>query len=165
MMMMMRRLLFLRGGNHVYRRLSRSRSECVHTLRLSVSQNSQTLKFVLLSDDTERLRETERETFRERKVWCAKNKLRRAKRMVRLNVWRAEKTLIAREKKSFCFSLSLSCFFLAPAFFGSPFSLSKSFSLIRRRVSFPSLPQFWWICERFSESATLLLRNARRQNI
>ena len=35
---------------------------------LSVSQNSQTLKFVLLSDDTERLRETERETFRERKV-------------------------------------------------------------------------------------------------
>ena len=35
---------------------------------LSVSQNSQTLKFVLLNDDTERLRETERETFRERKV-------------------------------------------------------------------------------------------------
>ena len=35
---------------------------------LSVSQNSQTLKFVLLSDDTERLRETDRETFRERKV-------------------------------------------------------------------------------------------------
>ena len=70
-MMMMRRLLlllFLRGGNHVYRRLSRSLSECVHTLRLSVSQNSQTLKCVLLSDDTERLRETERETFRERKV-------------------------------------------------------------------------------------------------
>ena len=35
---------------------------------LSVSQKSQTLKCVLLSDDTERLRETERETFRERKV-------------------------------------------------------------------------------------------------
>ena len=40
---------------------------CSHAL-LSVSQNSQTLKCVLLSDDTERLRETERETFRERKV-------------------------------------------------------------------------------------------------
>jgi hypothetical protein len=65
-MMMMRRLLFLRGGNHVYRRLSRSLSECVHTLRLSVSQNSQTLKCVLLSDDTERLRETERERLSER---------------------------------------------------------------------------------------------------
>ena len=34
----------------------------------------------------ERLRETERETFRERKVCCTKNKRRRAKRMARLNV-------------------------------------------------------------------------------
>ena len=68
MMMRLLLLLFLRGGNHVHRRLSRSLSECVQTLRLSVSQNSQTLKCVLLSDDTERPRETERETFRERKV-------------------------------------------------------------------------------------------------
>jgi cation transport ATPase len=36
----------------------------------------------------------------------------------------------------FCFSLSLSLvFFFGSAFFGSPFSLSKSFSLSRRRVS------------------------------
>ena len=53
----------------------------------SVSQNSQTLKCVLLSDDTERDRERPRERLSEREkgVICAKNK-RRAKRMARLNV-------------------------------------------------------------------------------
>ena len=71
MMMMMRRLLlslFLRGGNHVSSSsLALALGMRSHAL-LSVSQNSQTLKCVLLSDDTERPRETERETFRERKV-------------------------------------------------------------------------------------------------
>ena len=171
--------MFLRGGNHVHRRLSRSLSECVQTLRLSVSQNSQTLKCVLLNDDTERDRERPRERLSEREkgVICAKNKLRRAKRMARLNVFddRRRLSLLAREKKIerntrekthkerereanekrkksslsslslfllFCFSLSLSCFFFGSAFFGSACSLSKSFSLSRRRVSFPSLPQF-----------------------
>ena len=66
MMMRLLLLLFLRGGNHVHRRLSRSLSECVQTLRLSVSQNSQTLKCVLLSDDTERDRERPRERLSER---------------------------------------------------------------------------------------------------
>ena len=62
---MMRRLLLLllllllfRGGNHLYRRLSRSLG--IRSNALSVSQKSQTL--FVLNDETERLRETERET-------------------------------------------------------------------------------------------------------